>query len=210
MPVAWAAGRDKPVPYGRCSQHVGAPGSNSHGTNRQPFEFRGFVGATLVVARAGTCRLPGQRDGTSPSPTVVVPCASWRGQGVADKDSRTHAISDPSGCRTFAPIRPSSALLSERADTRSRITGFADVCIYGSSAILARGGTGRSWSGGLGPTEGVGACRACTTRYVNQGRSPDCERSAAARHDHGNREGLALHVTGTGVTQDGERRSPAL
>ena len=25
MPAPWTAGRDKPVPYGRCSQHVGAP-----------------------------------------------------------------------------------------------------------------------------------------------------------------------------------------
>ena len=35
-----------------------------------------FVGATLVVARAGIPGRPGQRDGTSPSPTTVVPCTS--------------------------------------------------------------------------------------------------------------------------------------
>ena len=82
-PVAWTAGRDKPVPYGRvpCASAPRPRGGNPHGTNPQPVEIRhNPVGATLVVARAtspaqdGTVAWTAGRD--KPVPYGRVPCAS--------------------------------------------------------------------------------------------------------------------------------------
>ena len=79
------------------------------------------VGATLVVARVGNCRLPEQRDGTSPSPTIAVPCTSARRrcrggnfhgtnrQPIELRGNLVGATARPGGRVVVARLRPTHA-----------------------------------------------------------------------------------------------------